>query len=330
MFGFGQIKGNQLVKNALQSSIKKGKISHAYIFDGQEGCGKKLLAKTFAKALQCQKKGIDSCGECISCKALDNLNHPDIIYISPTKASIGVTEVREQINAIINIKPYAHQYKIIIVENAEKLTSAAQNAVLKTLEEPPAYGIIIFLSNNINSFLPTILSRCVNFKLLPVNNFEVKAYLSEKSTNISDASEFCITYAGGNIGFLNKLLEDENFITMREAAINFLINLDAKSMNQIFDQFKIIEEHKSDFDNFLEIVQLFLRDCIVAKELGQKHILQTDKKGIILDYIKNIEQDILIKKLEIILNAKYMLKYNTNFQMTIEVMLLKLRACNSL
>ena len=117
---------------------------------------------------------------CHSCKQALSGNHPDLIYVTHEKpASIGVDDIREQINDTIQIRPYSSYYKIYIVDEAEKMTVQAQNALLKTIEEPPSYAVIILITTNQEAFLPTILSRCVQLKLKPLKDFTVKSYLTE-------------------------------------------------------------------------------------------------------------------------------------------------------
>ena len=159
MAGFSEILGHEQIIEHLQNAIKLQKVSHAYILDGEEGAGKKLLARAFAQTLQCERGGVDPCGECHSCKQAQSGNQPDIIEVTHEKpASIGVEDIRGQLCSDIQIKPYSSPYKIYIVDEAEKMTVQAQNALLKTIEEPPAYGVIMLLTTNADAFLPTILS----------------------------------------------------------------------------------------------------------------------------------------------------------------------------
>ena len=119
-------------------------------------------ALDFAKGLNCKENQGNSvyCGSCVSCVQFDNNNHPDTFYVVGTKKSIGVDDIRQQLIGPMSLKPYSHKYKVFIVEKAQDLTPAAQNVLLKTIEEPAEYGVFLFVSPNIRSFLPTVLSRC--------------------------------------------------------------------------------------------------------------------------------------------------------------------------
>ena len=140
-----------------------------------------LLASAFAQTLQCEKGGVEPCGTCHSCVQAQSLNQPDIIRVTHEKPnSIGVDDIRDQLCSDILIRPYSSPWKIYIVDEAEKMTVQAQNALLKTIEEPPAYGMVLLLTENSQSFLPTILSRCVTLKLRPVKDEQIRKYLMEE------------------------------------------------------------------------------------------------------------------------------------------------------
>ena len=177
MAGFSEIIGHEQIIEHLQNAIRLNKVSHAYILDGEEGSGKMLLASAFAQTLQCEQGGTEPCGKCHSCIQAESRNQPDIIRVTHEKpGSIGVDDIRDQLCSDILIRPYSSPWKIYIVDEAEKMTVQAQNALLKTIEEPPAYGIVLLLTENSEAFLPTILSRCVTLKLRPVKDEQIRKY----------------------------------------------------------------------------------------------------------------------------------------------------------
>ena len=149
MSEYNKILGHENIISQLKNAIKSDKVSHAYIFNGEDGSGKNMLANAFAEALLCEKGELEGCGECHFCKQTVSGNNPDFVRVSHEKpASIGVDDVREQLVEDVYIKPYNGKYKVYIIDEAEKMTVQAQNAILKTIEEPPAYSVIIFLTNN--------------------------------------------------------------------------------------------------------------------------------------------------------------------------------------
>ena len=179
MAGFKDIIGHEQIIEHLQNAIKMDKISHAYILNGPDKSGKKMLAEAFAQTLQCEQHGIEPCMECHSCKQAVNHNQPDIIYVTHEKPNtLSVADIRSQLVNDVDVKPYSSRYKIYIVDEAEKMNQQAQNALLKTIEEPPAYAVIILLTTNADAFLPTILSRCVVLNLKVVSDDKIKKYLT--------------------------------------------------------------------------------------------------------------------------------------------------------
>ena len=171
---FKDVVGQKSIVDHLQNAVTTGKVSHAYILQGERSAGKEFIAKTFATALLCEKGGAEPCGECHSCKQAENDNNPDIIRIIHEKPNtIGVEDIRK-LTGDIAVKPYAGKYKVYIVNEAEKMTVQAQNALLKTLEEPPEYAVILLLATNTDALLPTVLSRCVLLTMKSVSDEEVK------------------------------------------------------------------------------------------------------------------------------------------------------------
>ena len=171
MVSFNNIIGHKDIVKHLQNAIKTEKISHSYIFTGRPGSGKKLIATTYAMTLQCEAGGTEPCQKCDSCKKALGKNHPDIIMVNHEKpGTISIDEIREQVIHDVAVKPYCSPHKIYIIPDAEMMTVQAQNALLKTIEEPPEYAVIILLTSNIDALLPTIQSRCVRLDLKVVDD----------------------------------------------------------------------------------------------------------------------------------------------------------------
>ena len=179
MADFKDITGHEQIVKSLKESIKNNMVSHAYIFCGLKGSGKKLVADAFAKVLNCRNmQNEEGCGKCHSCIQFESRNNPDVFYVKATKTkSISVDDIREQVIEKVKTKPYSYNYKIFIIDKADTLTVQAQNALLKTLEEPPKYVVIMLLSQSMESFLPTVLSRCVVMKLRPISAHKIKEYM---------------------------------------------------------------------------------------------------------------------------------------------------------
>lgn len=323
MYSFDDVIGNrQIVKN-LSLAVRNKRVSHAYIFDAPKGMGKHLLARCFAKALLCSKK--TGCGSCKSCISFDTDNNPDVIYVKSKKKSIGVDDVREIVKSI-ELRPYLYEYKIFIIEDADTMTAAAQNAVLKTLEEPPSYGVFILLSNNISSFLTTVLSRSVIFKLKPVGTQEIKKFLTQKKGVLPSQAEIFSQLCQGSPGKAVTMAEDKEFCRMRDAATDLLSSLNKKNLVEMFKAVSVCEEFKENIQDFLDVFIITYRDCIFYRCFNSDNfVIQKDKLPVIKGICAEDDIDRLTRRYDAVFEAKKQIKANGNFQLTMEVLFLKLK-----
>ena len=322
MGGFKDVVGHRDIIQYIQDAVKQNKVSHAYIMNGQRGSGKKLLAKLFAMTLQCETGSTDPCGECKSCIQAHNNNQPDIITIRHEKpASISVDDIREQLNGDIMIKPYSSPYKIYIIPEADLLTVQAQNALLKTIEEPPEYAVIFLLTENADSLLPTICSRCVMLKLRNIKDKLVKKYLMEQLEVPDYQAEVCAAFAQGNIGRAILLAKSEHFNEIKEEAIQLLKYIDEMELHEIVSAIKEINKYKLEVTDYLDIITIWYRDILLYKATK-------DVDGLVfgdqLKYIKERAEKSSYEGIGIILDsiekAKTRLKANVNFDTAMELM----------
>ena len=327
MFGFGFVCGNTALLQNLRNAITAGRVPHASIFMGGKGLGKKLVAHSFAKVLLCTAGGTDACGRCKSCVVFETGNHPDFFRVKATKTkAIGVDDVREQITARLMIRPYQSRYKIFIVENAGTLTHAAQNALLKTIEEPAHYGIILLLCENQKLLLPTVLSRCVLFKLVPVSTAQVAQVLAERLGSLPEAQrQTYAAYAQGSIGRALTLCQDEDYIGMRSKTIELAAQLHNGTAENMLAYTKTFETFKENIRDMLDILYLYHRDVAAFKETGDnRFIIQKDKAQDIAVSAANLSLATVLKKCDAIALAKKQLRQNGNFQLVVQVLLMAL------
>ncbi len=273
MQDFTQIIGHEGIIKHLQNAILAEKISHAYIFHGEEGMGKKSLALAFAKALQCMDQRGNPCNSCKSCMQTDSGNHPDILWVSHEKASIGVDDIRTQVNADIHVMPYQSPYKIYIIDSADKMTENAQNALLKTIEEPPEYAIVLLLACNIQSLLPTILSRCVTLDLKPIDRKLIKEYLMSKHQIPDYLAEIAADFSGGNVGKAIKYASSDDFETKKEDIFHILRYIDDMELHEIIAGIKTITEDKNSINDYIDLMMLWFRDVLMLKATKDPNLL---------------------------------------------------------
>jgi len=327
MNNFNSIVGYDDIIKHLQSSIMSDKVSHAYIIDGPSGSGKKIISNAFAKTLQCSKKGINPCNECISCITFDSNNHPDIINIRPIKKkSIGIDDIRDNIQKDIEIKPFKYKYKIYIINDADKLTEQAQNALLKTIEESPKYAITILLCNNMNKILQTIISRCVVLKLKPISQDIIKKHLIEIEGVSEQKAQLCAIFGQGILGKAKELALSSEFIQMREKTIEIIEKLQNIDSIGAMYFYKELETYKDKIDQVLDIIYSWYRDLLIIKQLNDKlHVINKDKIDTLIKQSSYMELSLISKALDSIEEARQQIKKNGNFQLSIEIMLLNLR-----
>lgn len=327
MYKMSDIIGQEQIKFHLHNAIETGKISHAYIINGEKSSGKEFIAKIFAATLQCEAQGTDPCGECHSCKQAMTENQPDIIKVMHEKPNvIGVDDIREQVNNQMSIKPYSSKYKIFLINEAEKMNNQAQNALLKTLEEPPAYGIIILLTSNINAMLPTILSRCVVLNMRPVSDALVKKYLMEEMTIPDYKAEVCVAFARGNVGKARLLASSEEFDNIKADAVSLLKNINDMEIQEVCAALKRINEYKLEINDYLDILMVWYRDVLLFKATADtEHLVFREEIQALRKVAQRSSYEGIEAVIEAISKAKSRLTANVNFELTIELMLLEIK-----
>ena len=327
MARFTDIVGQEQLKEHLQNAIATNKVSHAYIINGERNAGKEFIARVFAMTLQCEKGETEPCGECHSCKQALGNNQPDIIYISHEKPNtIGVEDIRVQINGDIAIKPYSSPRKIYIINEGEKMTPQAQNALLKTLEEPPEYAVILILTTNVEAMLPTVLSRCVVLNMKPVSDRLVKKYLMEQLAVPDYKANISVAFARGNIGKAKMLASSEEFEKVKDEAITLVKNINDMEISEIVKAIKKISEYKFDVNDYLDILMAWYRDVLLFKATKDVNSLVFKED---IQQIMRMSDRSTYEGIEQIVNAlqsaKKRLEANVNFDLTMEPLFLAIK-----
>lgn len=287
---FDRIIGNDEIKEILYKSVKDKKTSHSYLFVGIEGIGKKEIAKEFAKMLLCISEN-KYCNTCKSCIEFDTNNNPDFLYIEPDGNSVKIEQIR-YIQRKIQEKPIISNKKVYIINDADKMTTEAQNCLLKTLEEPPEYSTIILIGSNENMFLSTIKSRCMIIHFSKIEDEKIRKYLEEKY-ELKDISQNMLEIFQGSIGKAI-LLKDKK--EQYEKIEEIIKSLKQKSIIDILNMSEILYKSKEEIFDILEYINVILIK-----------LAKTD-----YEYIKCIN---------IVEETKTRLKQNANYDMSIDNML---------
>ena len=328
MLSFKDILGQDLIKKHFITAIATGNVSHAYILSGEEGMGKKTMANAFALSLMCEEgKSGEPCRECHACRQVLSGNHPDIIYVTHEKpASIGVDDVRRQINDTIQVKPYRGGYKLYIVDEAEKMTVQAQNALLKTIEEPPVYAVILLLTANGEVFLPTILSRCVKMALKPLTDEQVRDYLTGRLQVPAAQAEVYTAFARGNLGKAIALSESEDFQRLYEELLGLLEKVKKADLSELLEDVKRWKDEGTDLHQCLDFMQMWYRDVLMYKTTKDINLLIfKDQFPAIKEMCTASGYDGLERILAAIDKAGIRLDANVNTELVMELLFLSMK-----
>ena len=304
---FEKIKGQNFAKKYLTNSIKSNMVSHAYMFEGPNGIGKNTMARELAAILL----------------EMENLfNSPDYIEIKPDGNSIKIAQIRK-LQSDILVKPYK-SYKIYVIDEAQKMTVEAQNALLKTVEEPPKYAIIILITDNKESLLDTIKSRCEIIKFTPIPMQEVASYLTMNGIDSKRAS-LLANFSRGSMKKAIELSESEEFHLMREEVQKYVETFLNGNLIEIMDIQSSIEKYKDQITNILDLLINYFRDIMMVKEnVDNSMIINLDR----LIFVKNMSNKTtysqLSKIIDIIEETKNKLRSNCNFNISIQVMTLNI------
>ena len=327
MGSFKDVVGHKDILKYISSAVENNRVSHAYILNGERGSGKRMLANLFAMTLLCETGDNEPCGKCHSCKQAESGNHPDIIRVTHEKPnSISVEDIRTQVNNTVDIKPYQGPYKVYIIPQADMMTPQAQNAILKTIEEPPSYAVFLLLTENAETLLPTINSRCVMLKLRNIKDTLIKKYLMENLEIPDYKADMCTAFAQGNMGRAIMLANSDHFNEIREEAVQLLKHISEMELNEIVAAVKNISVYKLEITDYLDIIMIWYRDVLLykaTKEIDKvvfKDQLQSIKEQARKSSYEGIE--LILESLE---KAKARLKANVNFDLVMELLFLTIK-----
>lgn len=328
MANFKDIIGQEQVKKHLQEGIKQGNLSHAYIINGETGSGRRLLASALTKTLLCENRTDqgDACGKCKSCLQADSNNHPDIRFITHEKASIGIDDIRDQLINDITIKPYSSSHKVYIIPDANKMTEQAQNALLKTIEEPPEYAVILLLTENAQNLLPTITSRCITLNTEPLDQEAITQYLIQNLQMEPERAKIAAGFCQGNVGKAIHFASSEDFQEMKQDTLQLLKKIDDIDISDIMSMIKELSLRKGKINEYLDLMLLWYRDVLMFKVTKDANILlyRDEYKAISRQAsIRNYED--IEKIIKAIDKAKVRLNANVNFETAIELLLLTIK-----
>ena len=302
------IMGHKNIVNGINKRSINDSFSHANLITGDDGIGKSIVAKYLASVIIGKKNNSESI---------------DIVRYYPSSNSFGVDEVRNIIDEV-NKKPYEGDRKVLILYKCDKLTVQAQNALLKTIEEPPQGVYLILLSDSLETILDTIQSRCQVYKLTPLSKEEISSYIEDKYPSLSlDAKQAALAYSTGVPGKVDRFIEDQKLKDLRDTCIELFEDILKREQGVVLKYEEILKNSKEEQIELLNILLSYIRDIMIFKELNNNELIVNFDK---MDKIKDISRGMSYKKLnsmlEYIKEARLNFNSNTNYSMTMSVLLM--------
>jgi len=318
---FKDIYGHEKQILILQQAMRRDRVPHAYLFYGLPGIGKKSTALVFAKALNCLTVQGDACDRCISCRKSDHGNHPDLRIIEPAGQSIRISEVRE-LQEQMTYRPLDGNRRIFILADAEKMNSAAANALLKTLEEPTSSNILVLVSSRPYQLPLTILSRCQPLRFSPLTRETVERYLQERLSITTDTARLLAASSGGSIGRAQEM-NHEDYLSLRNGVLEQL--MEREDPFRIFSAIGAFGKERKDIMERLDIMKICFRDALVYKETGMTHyLLNQDRVPEIQSLAGGYSAEDLLKNIRTVDRAYRAIDQNANKSLTLEAMMFRL------
>ena len=298
---------SSLIEN-FKNRCSNGNLSHAQLISGEDGIGKSILAEILGKLIL---------------NGDLNREYVDIINYKPSKASFGVDDVREIIDEV-NKKPFEGDKKVIIIHQGNKLTIQAQNALLKTIEEPPTEVYIIILCESLELILDTIKSRCEIYKLTPLTKDELYKYIAIKGYDYSEEEKSsAIAFCEGIPGRIDRYFSDTELQELRDKIVDLLLQLTNNEIEAILEKEEQLVSYKQNKEEVINVLSSFIRDILVNKEVYNENLIINRDK---IKEIERLTNEMSFKKLNKMLlglqEASKNIKNNVSWAMTVRIMLM--------
>ena len=308
--------GQDYILDFFRSQINGNRLGHAYLLSGGAGCGKKTLCRYITALAVC--KSHTACGSCNGCLTVESGANPDVVYVSnEDKASIGVDKIRTLIGDVY-IRPITSDKKIFIINNAHLLTTGAQNALLKVIEEPPAYAVFFLLCDSTNPILATILSRVTRIDVPPLSAEHLRAI-------VPGCREFMYHYCAGNPGRLMEIQNDSDFVQLRDDAIGAMSAITSDNGFDMYRYDKLFEGDRARANAVFDIMLMFVRDVILCKNGLDSMVVNKDKINEVKAFSASVTAAKAARLAEILAAAPTQLGKSGSIAMAWQAMFVKCR-----
>ena len=322
--GFSEIVGHEKQLETLRQSLLKGRLHHAYLFIGPDGIGKRTLALALAQAIHCAELESDFCGKCGACRAIQTGNHADVRILEPlsNKKDISIQQVRE-LEKALSLRSFSGRQKLAIIDPATLMNWPAQNALLKTLEEPPQGCILILIAPNPGALLPTVRSRAFALSFTPLPRRLMVSFLISQRGKTREQAEVLAALTMGSLGAVSRF-DKEKMIEKRLDWMKTLVSLRAGDYRAALNAAEALAWNREETLKFLEWAELWYRDLLTFRVAhAPDKILNMDMLPQIEEQSARIDADDLFSLLSKTVEASQLIQRNLNRRMVIEDLLLR-------
>jgi DNA polymerase-3 subunit delta' len=321
---FSAILGQEHALALLQKAFASARLGHAYLFYGPSGVGKKLAAVQFAKALACQNTVAEACDRCASCHTITTGNHPDVVVINPEGASIRIEHIRA-VQRQLGYKPYTSPRTVVIIDGCERLTSPAANALLKTLEEPPATALLLLLTSQKDALPLTILSRCQQIPFRALAPAHIQAILLQQGVDQSTA-ELAATLAEGRLDTWMQA-DISQGLARRQNAYALLQERGHTTHMPLFLLARQWAGSREQCEEILHWLSLFCRDLVMLKVASTTPLYNHDLQAELTHLASSVALAPLLDLFAALAQLQHYLTMNVNPQLTFEQLVIQLQQC---
>ncbi len=322
---FKEIIGHEDLKKRVKKALNDDQLAHAYIFEGVQGVGKSMMAEAIAAALLCEVNVDEACGTCPACQKMATSNHPDYEITLPDGASIKNKQI-EGFQEFILLKPYTGSRKIAVIKEAHTMTLSAQNRILKILEEPPHYAVIIFITDQMAGMLPTIKSRCQSVSFQRLKKEQISKYLLSNHDVTDESAGMYATFADGSISRAENCFSDEAFVELRNGVVQFADNLIMKKTAKAFDWSADMEGQKEKLNDVFDLLKLWFRDIMLIKNGAQESLLfNADRLELLKKESYRVSLKQTVEILERIEEARAQLSSHVNVGLILETLIMDIQ-----
>ncbi len=320
---FRDICGQESAISFLKGAMERGRVSHAYLFSGMSGVGKRTTAQVFAKALNCTGGGSDACGECLSCRKIDRQNHPDVVTLKPEGPLIKIQEIRDLQNQM-RFKPLEGRKRVFILVDADRMNQPAANSLLKTLEEPSPANVLILTSSRPHQLPLTILSRCQQVRFSPLRTDQVASCLAARP-DIGEASAAVLAASsGGSIGKALAMHQD-SYLKVRDEIIGKISQCRLEDPLGTLVLVDLLGKERETVLEGLDVLKTWYRDILVYRETGEEErLIHRDRMEAVRTFARGVSRRAVLENIRAVNRAANAIERNANKQLTLETMLFKL------